>query len=682
MENTGITGVGAIYCINLRGATDRMRYVDMASRTHNINITRVEAVEAKDVDMKDYKHRPTELACLMSHLKALKEFLDNGKGIAMILEDDFELRVDFRETLEKVFKEWDKEKNGLLLLSPYIMSWDGVKHIGSSGLYNVTTGPMGVWGAIGYIITRDVAEKCIQKAIGSFDRTETIITQHEGAVFIYDPLVIEASFSSSIIPGREQRTKEYFDNFRRRNKYTRQMMADILLLNRLPSTNNGAPTVITVAILAKDKAHCLPRFLKCLETQTWPKEKTHLYIRTNNNNDKTADVLEEWIKTSSYAKGCSSVFFDKSDVEEKVENYKPHEWNEIRFKVLGKIRQDSIRYAVENKSHYMVIDCDNFITEDVLERMFSSGLSVVAPMLRTDRTMYSNYHSSIDADGYFIRDEVYDHILRRKIKGLIDVPVVHCTYFIRNEVLDKVKYQDDTKRHEYVIFSETMRKAGISQYLDNRKHYGYITMADTLDELRKESWFMDNDTVWDVIYQENKWDNGSGPGSLPEKTIEYRNMLESFMKEHKIKTVLDIGCGDWQFSKLIDWGDVKYTGIDCVKDMIDKNKELYKQDGREFILMNVIKEPDKLREYKVDLIIMKDVLQHWPVNEIYKIIGIVRKCTKYILITNCCNQGDEGDDINFGGFRPLSHKKKPLKLLDVKLLMQYGMKEVVLINGN
>jgi hypothetical protein len=98
--------------------------------------------------------------------------------------------------------------------------------------------------------------------------------------------------------------------------------------------------------------------------------------------------------------------------------------------------------------------------------------------------------------------------------------------------------------------------------------------------------------------------------------------------------------------------------------------------------MNVIKEPDKLREYKVDLIIMKDVLQHWPVNEIYKIIGIVRRCAKYILITNCYNQGDEGDDINFGGFRPLSHKKKPLKLLDVKLLMQYGMKEVVLINGN
>src|SRR5581483_2337604 len=108
-----------------------------------------------------------------------------------------------------------------------------------------------------------------------------------------------------------------------------------------------------------------------------------------------------------------------------------------------------------------------------------SGLPVVAPMLVTDSTRYSNFHNVIDANGYFLDDPLYNPIHERKIRGLIEVPVVHCTYFVRYDVLDKVSYQDGSEHHEYVIFSRTLRNKLIPQYLDNRKHYGYITMADT-----------------------------------------------------------------------------------------------------------------------------------------------------------------------------------------------------------
>src|SRR5262249_21251959 len=56
---------------------------------------------------------------------------------------------------------------------------------------------------------------------------------------------------------------------------------------------------VTIAILAKDKAHTLPLYLTCLEKQTWPKEKTNLYIRTNNNNDNTVQILKEWVEKVS-----------------------------------------------------------------------------------------------------------------------------------------------------------------------------------------------------------------------------------------------------------------------------------------------------------------------------------------------------------------------------------------------
>src|SRR5688500_19338214 len=87
---------------------------------------------------------------------------------------------------------------------------------------------------------------------------------------------------------------------------------------------------ITIAILAKYKAHTLPLYLECIEQQTWPKDKTYLYIRTNNNNDNTAQILKNWIKRVQgvYAK----IYFDDSDVEESVECFGQHEWNHIRFR--------------------------------------------------------------------------------------------------------------------------------------------------------------------------------------------------------------------------------------------------------------------------------------------------------------------------------------------------------------
>ena len=48
-----------------------------------------------------------------------------------------------------------------------------------------------------------------------------------------------------------------------------------------------------------------------------------------------------------------------------------------------------------------------------------------------------------------------------------------CT-LIRRDVIEHLTYIDSTDRHEYVIFSDSARKAGIGQYFDNRHIYGYL----------------------------------------------------------------------------------------------------------------------------------------------------------------------------------------------------------------
>lgn len=244
---------------------------------------------------------------------------------------------------------------------------------------------------------------------------------------------------------------------------------------------------VTIAILAKDKAHTLPLYLACLEAQTWPASKTYLYIRTNNNTDDTAQILKKWIARVS--KKYAKIYFDDQDVAEQVEQFGQHEWNYTRFKVLGQIRQDSVDWAQENKSHYFVVDCDNFIYPDTLEAMMKTNVPIVAPLLQcNEKGFYSNYHEAIDANGYYIPSAFYYDIIDRKVRGIIEVPLVHCTYLIRYEMLNTVCYDDESARYEYVIFSHSARKQHVPQYIDNREIYGYISFAESREEFDQEAY--------------------------------------------------------------------------------------------------------------------------------------------------------------------------------------------------
>lgn len=256
------------------------------------------------------------------------------------------------------------------------------------------------------------------------------------------------------------------------------------------SINNNSDTFVTIAILAKDKAHTLPLYLECIENQTWPASHTYLYIRTNNNTDNTVQVLRDWI--ARVGDNYAQIYFDDTDVTKEIEQFKQHEWNWTRFKVLGKIRQESTNWAHAHNSHYFVADCDNFICPDTIQQMLDTNLPIVAPMLYCpEQRFYSNYHFIIDENGYYLPDTIYYQILDQEIRGLIEVPVVHCTYLMRHEVLNKIYYDDESYRYEYVILSDSARRQNILQYIDNRRIYGYVTFAENEEELKKGSFFSD-----------------------------------------------------------------------------------------------------------------------------------------------------------------------------------------------
>ena len=175
-----------------------------------------------------------------------------------------------------------------------------------------------------------------------------------------------------------------------------------------------------------------------------------------------------------------SVEFDASDVADRVEQYGQHEWNATRSSVLGRIRNQSMRRARElGCDFYFVADVDNFIRAATLRELVALDLPIAAPLLRSiaPGRFYSNYHAEIDANGYYENCDQYFWILSRYVRGVLEVPVVHCTYLVRTDVIPELTYEDASRRHEYVVFSDSARKAGIPQYFDNRQVYGYITFG-------------------------------------------------------------------------------------------------------------------------------------------------------------------------------------------------------------
>ena len=88
----------------------------------------------------------------------------------------------------------------------------------------------------------------------------------------------------------------------------------------------------------------------------------------------------------------------------------------------------------------------------------------------------SNFHHAIDANGYFTNSEEYCWLLNQRIRGIAEVQVIHCTYLIRRDCLQALRYADGSLRHEYVVFSASTHDVNIGQYLDTRQVHGYLTL--------------------------------------------------------------------------------------------------------------------------------------------------------------------------------------------------------------
>jgi 2-polyprenyl-3-methyl-5-hydroxy-6-metoxy-1,4-benzoquinol methylase len=176
---------------------------------------------------------------------------------------------------------------------------------------------------------------------------------------------------------------------------------------------------------------------------------------------------------------------------------------------------------------------------------------------------------------------------------------------------------------------------------------------------------MSNAEVFSKIYKEDLWHGGSGAGSKLENVKEYVEILQKYIDKPEVKTVLDLGCGDWQFSKFLDLSSVSYLGVDVVESVIESNSTSYSASNIKFISRDIT----TYEVPKADLIICKDVLQHLSNKDVVTILVKIITSSKFSLITNdFMPENTENKDINNGDYRSLDLTLSPFYLDVVTIL--------------
>jgi SAM-dependent methyltransferase len=190
-----------------------------------------------------------------------------------------------------------------------------------------------------------------------------------------------------------------------------------------------------------------------------------------------------------------------------------------------------------------------------------------------------------------------------------------------------------------------------------------------------------NDTraEFSKIYNDHSWGgkSKSGPGSDPAAFQEYARLLVDFVRSNSIRSVIDVGCGDWTMGKTINWSGVDYTGVDIVPDLVEKLNATHGSDHVRFLCLDLVS--DTLPN--AELFVTKDVLQHLSNSSVKTFLAKLKTQFKAALITNDISHVGRGNwrtrwrtyemkpnsEIANGGYRPLRLMDEPFSLVAQRL---------------
>jgi hypothetical protein len=181
--------------------------------------------------------------------------------------------------------------------------------------------------------------------------------------------------------------------------------------------------------------------------------------------------------------------------------------------------------------------------------------------------------------------------------------------------------------------------------------------------------------IFTNIYKTKSWDreapSKSGYGSSLEQTKILREELPIFITEWKIKTMLDIPCGDFFWLKETELPVTDYIGADIVEALIRDNCAAYQTEHRHFMVLDIVDDKVPL----VDLIFCRDLFVHFSDSLIKQAVRNIKKSNSKYLLTTTYTRHSENQDINTGGWRPLNLEISPFRFPPALHIINEGCTE-------
>ena len=138
-----------------------------------------------------------------------------------------------------------------------------------------------------------------------------------------------------------------------------------------------------------------------------------------------------------------------------------------------------------------------------------------------------------------------------------------------------------------------------------------------LDRLRAANACRPLAEVFSDIYARRQWGSAdreffSGDGSTETQVSAYVALVRDFVQRRRIRTVLDLGCGDYAVGRRLRMPGVRYLGVDVVPALVAHHQRAFRDAETDFVCADILR--DELP--RADLCLIRQVFQHLSNGEI------------------------------------------------------------------
>ena len=150
---------------------------------------------------------------------------------------------------------------------------------------------------------------------------------------------------------------------------------------------------------------------------------------------------------------------------------------------------------------------------------------------------------------------------------------------------------------------------------------------------------LSNKEVFEKIYEEKRWGSSdqehrkysSGVGTRDIEVVQkYIDAVKGFISQKSdIASGLDLGCGDFSVGSQICDSFDEFTAADVAANVIEENKKEFGDKDARFLCLNLAE--DNIPA--VDVIFVRQVLQHLSNAEIKKFVRNIEGKYKYLIVT-------------------------------------------------